>query len=54
VESVLRQVAAHAAVVWVTHDDAQPERVGGKVLMLPAGGWVWLLGFVCVWGGGER
>lgn len=36
-EAVLRQVAAHAAVVWVTHDDQQPARVGGKVFALPMG-----------------
>lgn len=37
VEAVLKQAAAGAAVVWVTHDDQQPGRVGGKVLQLPAG-----------------
>jgi ABC-type iron transport system FetAB ATPase subunit len=37
VEAVLQQAAATAAVVWVTHDEQQPTRVGGKVLSLPAG-----------------
>lgn len=37
VEAVLKQAAAGAAVVWVTHDDQQPGRVGGKVLQLPSG-----------------
>lgn len=35
---MLRQVASSAAVLWVTHDDQQPTRVGGKVLVLPSGG----------------
>lgn len=35
VERVLR--ACGAALVWVTHDDAQPSRVGGRVLQLPLG-----------------
>ena len=26
-----------AALVWVSHDDAQPSRVGGRVLQLPLG-----------------
>lgn len=34
---MLKQAAVGAAVVWVTHDDQQPGRVGGKVLQLPAG-----------------
>lgn len=25
------------ALVWVTHDNEQPERVGGRVLELPTG-----------------
>jgi hypothetical protein len=37
---VLRQVASTAAVLWVTHDDQQPTRVGGKVLVLPSGGFL--------------
>jgi ABC-type iron transport system FetAB ATPase subunit len=35
VEAVLK--ACGAAVVWVSHDPAQPNRVGGRVLSLPAG-----------------
>lgn len=34
-EQVLK--ACGAALVWVTHDDAQPSRVGGRVLQLPLG-----------------
>jgi ABC-type phosphate transport system ATPase subunit len=40
VEAVLRQVASSAAVLWVTHDDQQPARVGGKVMVLPSGGYM--------------
>lgn len=43
VEAALRQAAAGAALVWVTHDDQQPSRVGGKVLTLPAGVYVCML-----------
>ena len=34
-EKVLRD--SGAALVWVTHDDRQPSRVGGRVLNLPLG-----------------
>ncbi len=34
-ERVLRECGA--ALVWVTHDAAQPSRVGGRVLDLPLG-----------------
>jgi hypothetical protein len=51
VEAVLRQVAASAAVVWVTHDEQQPGRVGGKILTLPSGG-LWHLQLVPGFGGG--
>lgn len=35
VEAVLKSCSA--AVIWVTHDPAQPDRVGGKTLELPSG-----------------
>eukprot|EP00878_Enallax_costatus_P000739 GHUV01000854.1.p1 GENE.GHUV01000854.1~~GHUV01000854.1.p1 ORF type:complete len:259 (+),score=82.44 GHUV01000854.1:175-951(+) len=35
VEAVLKN--SSAAILWVTHDPAQPERVGGKTLELPSG-----------------
>jgi hypothetical protein len=40
VEAVLRAAAAtqRCGIVWVTHDEQQPYRVGGKVLTLPQGG----------------
>jgi hypothetical protein len=53
VEAVLRQVAASAAVVWVTHDEQQPGRVGGKILTLPSGG-LWHLQLVPGFGGGGK
>ncbi|KAK9838333.1 hypothetical protein WJX81_005256 [Elliptochloris bilobata] len=34
-ERVLK--ACGAALIWVTHDDAQPERVGGRIITLPLG-----------------
>ena len=35
----LMQVLKHcgAALVWVSHDDSQPSRVGGRILQLPLG-----------------
>ncbi|KAK9843236.1 hypothetical protein WJX74_009070 [Apatococcus lobatus] len=35
VEKVLK--ACGAALIWVTHNDTQPARVGGRVLVLPLG-----------------
>ena len=34
-EKVLKQ--SGAALIWVTHDDSQPARVGGRILQLPLG-----------------
>lgn len=34
-EQVLK--ASGAGLIWVTHDDSQPARVGGRVLTLPLG-----------------
>ena len=34
-EKVLRE--SGAALIWVTHDDSQPARVGGRILQLPLG-----------------
>lgn len=34
-EKVLKDCGA--ALIWVTHDDQQPARVGGRVLNLPLG-----------------
>ena len=43
-EMMLVQVlrSCGAALVWVSHDDAQPSRVGGRVLQLPLGSQVGL------------
>ena len=34
-EKVLKD--SGAALIWVTHDDSQPARVGGRILQLPLG-----------------
>ena len=34
-EKVLKE--SGAALIWVTHDDSQPARVGGRILQLPLG-----------------
>ena len=34
-ERVLKE--SGAGLIWVTHDDSQPARVGGRVLSLPLG-----------------
>ena len=34
-EQVLKD--SGAALIWVTHDDSQPARVGGRVVVLPLG-----------------
>ena len=34
-EKVLK--SSGAALIWVTHDDSQPARVGGRILQLPLG-----------------
>lgn len=34
-EKVLKECGA--ALIWVTHDDQQPARVGGRILNLPLG-----------------
>ena len=34
-EKVLKECGA--ALIWVTHDDSQPARVGGRILQLPLG-----------------